>query len=105
MLGTLALGPTMIKHVVMFAFKPECQGDLGEAKKRLEALVGKVPELRSMEVGLNFLPSERAMDLVLTSVVEDERGLEAYRVHPAHQEVVEFLKARSLSSKAVDYHF
>jgi len=45
------------------------------------------------------------MDLVLTSVVEDERGLEAYRVHPAHQEVVEFLKARSLSSKAVDYHF
>lgn len=93
----------MIKHIVMFRFKEEHQGDLNEAKARLEALVGVVPELKSMEVGLDFLRSDRSMDLVLTAVVEDEAGLEAYRIHPAHQEVVAFLKVRAAESKVVDF--
>ena len=93
----------MIKHVVMFQFAPEYQADLAEAKLKLEALPSRISELKGMEVGLNFLPGDRAMDLVLIAQVEDEAGLEAYRVHPAHQEVVDFIKTRATLSKAVDY--
>jgi len=93
----------MIKHVVMFQFGPEYKSDLPLAKQKLEALVDTVPSLKHMEVGLNFIESKRSMDLVLTAQVEDEAGLEAYRIHPAHQEVVDFIKPRAVASKAVDY--
>ena len=93
----------MLKHVVMFTFEPDYKADLSEAKAKLEALVNQIPELISMEVGLNLLPSERAMDLVLIAQVKDEAGLAAYQVHPAHQEVVSFLKQRASLSKVVDY--
>jgi len=93
----------MIKHVVMFQFAPEHKADLELAKQKLEALVGKVPSLKHMEVGINFLPGDRAMDLVLIAQMEDEAGLEAYQVHPAHQEIVAFIKPRAVLSKTVDF--
>ncbi|MDT8446411.1 MAG: Dabb family protein [bacterium] len=93
----------MIKHIVMFRFRPEAQKDLEEIKRRLEALVDLVPELIKIEVGLDFVRSERSADLVLTALVEDETGLEAYAIHPAHQEVVQYIKQRASESRAVDY--
>ena len=69
----------------------------------LETLPEKIDTLRSMEVGVDFLHSERSMDLVLTSTFDDRKGLDAYRVHPAHQEVVAFIKDVMVESRVVDY--
>lgn len=94
----------MIVHIVMFVFKKENKTEnLQKAKEILEALMGKVPSLLSMEVGLDFMQSERSFDLVLTSTFADKDGLSEYAVHPAHLEVVSFIKEVTEAAKVVDY--
>ena len=94
----------MIVHIVMFDFKSENREDnILKAKEMLEALVEKIEPLLSMEVGIDFNGSERAMDLSLISTFETKEGLSTYAVHPAHLEVVAFIKEVTMLSKVVDY--
>ena len=94
----------MIKHIVMFNFKNENKKEnMLKAKKMLEALLGSVPTLKSIEIGMNFAQEERAMDLSLYSEFEDEEALKLYTNHPEHLEVVKFIKSVALASKVVDY--
>jgi hypothetical protein len=94
----------MIVHIVMFKFKEENrEANIAKAKEMLEALVGKVESLESMEVGIDFSRSERAFDLSLYSTFDTKEGLARYAVHPAHLEVVEFIKATTELSRVVDY--
>jgi hypothetical protein len=94
----------MVVHIVMFKFKEENrQANLIQAKQMLEALMGAVPTLRSMDVGLNFAKEDRAMDLSIITTFEDKAGLEAYAVHPEHLKVVDFIKQVVEYSKVVDY--
>jgi len=94
----------MVKHIVMFNFGNENKKEnLEKAKMMLDALVGTVPSLKSMEVGINFSKEERAMDLSLYSEFNDKEGLDLYANHPEHLEVVKFIKSVAISSKVVDY--
>ena len=94
----------MVKHIVMFNFENENKKEnLEKAKMMLDALVGTIPSLKSMEVGINFSKEERAMDLSLYSEFNDKEGLELYANHPEHLEVVKFIKSVAISSKVVDY--
>lgn len=94
----------MIVHIVMFAFTAENKAEnIAKTKTMLEALVEKIDPLLGMEVGINFNSGERAMDLVLTSTFETKEGLAEYASHPAHQEVLAFIKQVTTSSKVVDY--
>ena len=70
----------------------------------LRALMGVVPSLKSMEVGLDFKGSERSYDLVLIALFEDEAGLEAYDAHPAHGEVRKFIRAHRTGTVSVDFY-
>jgi len=94
----------MFKHIVLFTFKDENKKEnLIKAKEMLEALMGRVPTLRSIEVGLNLSTEERAMDLSLYSEFDNQEGLDLYATHPAHLEVVAFIKSVTTSSKVSDY--
>ncbi len=94
----------MVVHIVMFQFKDENkEANLIQAKQMLESLMGRVPTLRSMDVGVNFSPEERAMDLSIITTFEDKEGLESYAVHPEHLKVVDFIKQVVEYSKVVDY--
>lgn len=93
----------MVRHVVMQKFIDK--NDANKAAEMLRALVGKVPTLRSMEVGINVLESERAFDLVLIAAFDDFEGLHAYDAHPAHAEVRAFIKPRRSKTASVDYEF
>jgi len=94
----------MVVHIVMFRFKDKNKVEnIEKIKSMLESLPEKIESLKSMEVGVDFLHSERSMDLVLTSTFDDRDGLESYRVHPAHQEVVSLIKEVTLESRVVDY--
>ncbi len=94
----------MIVHIVMFKFKDENkQENLLVAKSKLEALVSQIPMLEKMEVGIDFNQSERAFDLSLYSTFATKEDLNAYAIHPAHLEVVEFIKQVTEVSKVVDY--
>jgi len=94
----------MVVHIVMFKFKEENKkANSIQAKQMLENLMGVIPSLRSIDVGLNFIEADRAMDLSLIAVFEGKEGLDAYDVHPEHQKVVAFIKSVVEYSKAVDY--
>jgi hypothetical protein len=94
----------MVVHIVMFKFKDENKSEnIAKTKEMLEALVAKIEPLKKMEVGVNFVPSERAYDLSLYSTFADEESLDIYRVHPEHLKVVSFIKEVTLDSKVVDY--
>ncbi len=94
----------MIVHIVMFEFKEENKGEnLIRVKSMIEALMGKIPTLKSMEVGIDISRSERSFDLVLTSTFDNLDALKEYAVHPAHLEVVEVIKSVTNLSKVVDY--
>ena len=94
----------MVVHIVMFAFKEENKAaNIEKTKAMLEALVEKIDGLKSMEVGINFTDSERAMDLSLYSTFDSKEDLATYAVHSAHLEVVSFIKEVTTASKVVDY--
>ena len=88
----------------MFDFKDENkQENIVKAKVMLEALMGRVPSLKSIEVGINFSEEARAMDLSIYTEFLDKASLEAYAIHPEHLEVVAFIKTVVRGSKVVDY--
>ena len=94
----------MIVHIVMFRFKEENkQVNIAKVKDQLESLEKSIDVLKSMEVGVNFNESERAMDLALYSTFESKEDLQAYAVHEEHLKVVDFIREVTIESKVVDY--
>lgn len=98
----------MVKHIVMILLKetePAGKRNLHalELKKQLESLKKTVPELLKLEVGLNFNKRPSAYDLVLITEFNSEEDLDKYRNHPAHVEVLKFLKEVTEKTAVVDY--
>lgn len=97
----------MIKHIVMIRLKeqdPEIRiKHAHQMKNAIDGLMGRVPELKSMEVGLNLSTKASAYDIVLTSAFESMESLDVYRVHPEHQKVVELLHKVMEQTAVVDY--
>ncbi|CAA6824453.1 MAG: Stress responsive alpha-beta barrel domain protein Dabb [uncultured Sulfurovum sp.] len=94
----------MVKHIVMLDLKETNKKEnLIKLKMMLESLLESISTLKGMEVGINFSTEERAMDLSLYATFEDQVGLEAYAIHPAHLEVVQFIKSVATISKVSDY--
>ncbi len=94
----------MIKHIVCFKFK-DCTPELCEkAKEILLSMDGKVPMLRSIEVGVDKLRSERSYDVILQVTLDDMAALDAYQNDPYHCDVVKtFIHSVRESSVALDY--
>lgn len=95
----------MLKHIVVWKLKdtPEKAHLAQGIKTRLEGLVGQVPSLRRVEVGINLFPGEQVADVSLYSEFDDEAGLRAYLVHPAHEEAAKFIRSVVAERKVCDY--
>lgn len=96
----------MLKHVVLFRLKDDKdkEKNIEKLKEMLEALPGKIPLIRYYEVGVNAVPSDRTYDMCLISAFGSEEDLQEYRVHPAHQEVLEFYGRVKEDTAVVDYY-
>lgn len=92
-----------LTHVVLFRLQDPSETVINETIRQLESLPGRVPTLRHLEVGRNVVPSGRAYDLALITRFDDLAGMEAYQVHPAHQEVLAYMRTVIASAAAVDY--
>ena len=99
----------MIKHIVMVKLKnfdeETKRSHLLKLKNDIEGLMGRVPGLLYMEVGLNINKKPSAYDLVLTSHFDSEDALNAYRVHPVHKNVLDFLYEVMETTAVVDYEY
>ncbi|MCU1513313.1 MAG: stress responsive alpha-beta barrel protein [Microbacteriaceae bacterium] len=78
----------MIRHVVSWKLAAEDVPTKLENSaliaQTLQALVSKIPQIRSLTVGSNVAFPEDNWDLVLIADYDDLAGLEAYQVHPDH---------------------
>lgn len=94
----------MIKHIVCFKLKDNSLENCEKAKEVLLSMQGNVPQLRGIEVGIDFLHSERSYDLILQVLLDDAAALEAYQVDPYHCSVVKkHMHAVRSASVAIDY--
>ncbi len=93
----------MIKHVVCFKLK---EGEsVDKAIEVLKSMEGKVPQIISMEVGKDFLHSQRSYDIILQVVVSDEKSLNDYQLDYYHCNVVKpHMHSVRSASVAVDYY-
>ena len=94
----------MIKHIVCFKLKDNSLENCEKAKEVLLSMNGNVPQLRGIEVGIDFLHSERSYDLILQVLLDDAEALAAYQNDPYHCSVVKkHMHAVRSASVAVDY--
>jgi len=91
----------MVKHIVMWKLKNKA--DVEIIKDKLEALVGKIPELLRLEVGVDFMNSDNSFHMVLSTEFESREALDAYRLHPEHQAVIPLLQIATIDRAVVDY--
>lgn len=93
----------MVKHIVMFKLAEKNQKNLDEAMTALNSLRGNIETLKFLEVGNDFLGSERSYDIVLTALFDDREGLKTYSGHENHLPVVDKMRSLCSSSIVVDY--
>ena len=92
----------MIKHIVCFKLKKG--KSVKEAADILRSMKGRVPTVIDLEVGEDFLHSERSFDIILQVTLKDKEALELYQQDTYHCEVVKkHMHAVRESSIAVDY--
>ena len=93
----------MVKHIVMFKLAERNQESLSQAMTTLNSLRGNIETLKSLELGTDFLNSERSYDLVLTALFDDREALKTYANHNNHIPVIEKMRSLCSSSIVVDY--
>jgi len=94
----------MLKHVVLFKFKPETgETEIADLENRLRALPEIIQDIREFVVGRDVVRSERSYDLALISAFDDLAAMGRYQVHPDHQAVIAKVKALCAGVVAVDF--
>lgn len=97
----------MIKHIVMWNVRGETPEEKQRAtqaiKAKFEALVGEIPGLLKLEIGIDVSAISYACDVVLYSEFEDEQALKIYGEHQAHLRVRDELEGLRVSRHQVDY--
>lgn len=92
----------MIKHVV--CFKLNDLKDAEKAKEVLLGMVGNVPLIRGIEVGIDKLHSARSYDVILSVVLDDMAALDEYQKDAYHVGVVKkYMHAVTKCSVSVDF--
>jgi hypothetical protein len=100
----------MVKHVVMWRIKDLDEGyDTKSAawkmKEKLESMIGKIPELKSLQVGINENQSPSAYHICLITEHQSWDDLKAYQENPFHKEVGAFVTEISKERAVVDFEF
>lgn len=91
----------MIRHIVMWKFRPGTQAEQAKFLDGLRGLQGVIPQLLRSEVAVNV--GEGNYDAVLVSEFEDLAALETYKNDPRHQAVSALCKSIREDRVAVDY--
>lgn len=95
----------MIKHIVCFKLKDNSPEECNKAAEILRSMKGKVDLIRDIEVGVDFLHSERSYDIILQVVLDNAEALEKYQNDEYHCNVVKkYMHAVRESSVAIDYN-
>jgi len=98
----------MIRHIVMFKLK-EFADETAKEKaaikvlERLDELPLKINLIKKYEAGTDARKLEWSYDIVLVMDFDNMTDLDAYTVHPSHQEFIAFNKDYSVARVCIDY--
>ena len=95
----------MIRHIVMWKFKENAEGktkaeNMQLVKDSLLALVDVIPEICSMEIGMDITHSDMSMDLALITEYRSVADMKVYAEHPEHKKVSAYVR-RVIESRVV----
>ena len=93
----------MIRHIVMWKFRPGTEEEQEQFLMGLAALQGVIPQLLKSEVARNV--GEGNYDAVLVSEFESLEALDQYKNDPRHKAVSALCKSIRTDRVAVDYEF
>lgn len=98
--------PRLLRHVVLFQFKPETTPEQVETiVTEFGRLRSKISEIADYEYGLNNSPEGLSEGLTHCFLVtfHSEEDRDAYLPHPAHLEFVQLLRPHLAKAVVVDY--
>jgi len=90
----------MIRHIVMWKFRPGTEAEQTQFLDGLRSLQGVIPELLRCEVAVAVGDS---YDAVLVSEFESLEALQRYKNDPRHQAASALCKSIRTDRAAVDY--
>lgn len=93
----------MIRHIVMWKFRPGTEAEQEQFLKGLRGLQGVIPQLKRSEVAVNV--GQGNYDAVLVSEFESLEALDTYKNDPRHKAVSALCKSIREDRVAVDYEF
>ncbi|MFG2867516.1 Dabb family protein [Streptomyces sp. NPDC048338] len=91
----------MLVHIVLMRFTDFA--DAPQAAERLRRLTDSVPQIHSLDVGLDITGAEHSYDLALTTRHTDPAALAAYQNHPDHLALAAWLRPRLARRAVVDH--
>ena len=96
----------MIRHVVMFRWKPETDEAVAELARALGRLPSIIPEIRAYHFGADAGLNSGNYDFVVSADFDAADGYLAYRDHPEHRNVAESLIVPNMTDRAaVQFEF
>ena len=94
----------MLTHIVCWKYKAETtQPQREENIAKLKNLPLVINDIISFNVGADILHLDRSYDTGLVAVFPNREALDAYTIHPAHQEVVNLGKQIAANVISVDF--
>ncbi len=94
----------MIKHIVCFKLTKPTEEVCNRAREVLLSMIGNVPTIRDIEVGIDILHSPRSYDIHLAVCLDDRNALDQYANDPYHCKVVKtHMHAVCEKSVSVDF--
>lgn len=94
----------MIRHVVLFRFTPDHDPrDRAAWERGLDALMGRIPGLRSLTHGADAVRSARSWDHAIVADFDTLSDVAAYAEHPAHVPLIRASAAFSAEVASVDF--
>ncbi|WP_139992423.1 Dabb family protein [Paenibacillus paridis] len=93
----------MLTHIVFFKLKDGSKESVARTAQVLRDMEGKIEVLKSIEVGIDVLHSERSYDIALITKFDSMEALEVYQIHPVHKKVIEHMMQVREASVSVDF--
>lgn len=97
----------MVRYCVMWKFKPsdgKTTKEIAEdVKERYESLMGLIPGLLQVEVGINRNESATAYDAILIADFENWEALTAYKADTMRDNINKYVETLSKTRTRVEY--
>ena len=97
----------MVRHIVMWKLRgpsaEERRSQAQQVKAALLGMMGQIPGMSHVEVGIGTASGEQEADVVLASSHDSWQALADYQQHPAHEPVKQLISALRIERRVVDF--